>query len=641
MRQVAAEVRAPEDEPGRTGAGPTQVLTVRLEMNPRRVLLVGLLLAQAAWLSVLVMRGWYSGPDLGNLAKATGEPLDLSYLTSSVGGHFGAPARLVYWVLNRAAPLNWGLTVAVRVLLQALGTLLLWRLLDALVGRLAWTPVIVGLYAFSPLLVPGISVLSSAQGLVAGQATLLGMLLSHVRYERGGGLRWGLLTALLAFLTVSICDQAAVALALLPLLSFTFLHRPAEESRVAHLRRTWPGWAALAVALLGFAALYLSGSFGGGSRHFDLGLARYAAWQEWTDVLGPAAAGGPWHYVTRQYNWEAFGGRSLPSVLLGQAVLLGLVVASVRRTGRRALVAWAIPVIITLGDALLIAMGRADFLHGHVAPVLRYSYFTPLGLALGAALAFARTPEESLADPAVRPRGRRTGSGTWPGWRRALLAVAAVVVLVGSLTSALRYSERFAKNPSRAYVDALVASARSAPAELEVYDSTVPQDVIPALEPQHFVSDVLGLAGVKVSYADATPFPLVADGSGRLVRSLFYPVTEAQGDGTKDCGTYLRGAGSRRLYFAQIQPPKDWFLQLQLYQPHANEVRLKVLDSQGRELRFARGSQSFQSSDSLVAVTRRLVVGSPASLVLSTDDPATNLCLVHAYIGAPFPRSGS
>ena len=107
---------------------------------------------QAVWLAFLVGRGWYSGPDLANLSFAVDEPLDRDYLTASLGGHFGAPTRLFYWLLVRVDPLGWGLTVGIRVALQALGTVLLWKLLTELVGRRSWTPLVVALYAASAVL---------------------------------------------------------------------------------------------------------------------------------------------------------------------------------------------------------------------------------------------------------------------------------------------------------------------------------------------------------------------------------------------------------------------------------------------------------------------------------------------------------
>src|SRR4051794_35030226 len=166
---------APEAEPRR----------VRLDIpvDARLVSLVAIILAQAVWLGTVMLKGWYSGPDLANLGAATGQSLSGDYLTQSLGGHFGAAIRVLYWMLERGAPLSWGLTVVLRLLLQAAATYLLWRLIEELVGRRPWIPLLVAGYAFSPLLVPATAVLSSGLGLQIGQVCSLAALRFHVRYS--------------------------------------------------------------------------------------------------------------------------------------------------------------------------------------------------------------------------------------------------------------------------------------------------------------------------------------------------------------------------------------------------------------------------------------------------------------------------
>ena len=102
-----------------------RLVELRVSVDRRQLLLVATVVAQAAWLGLIMLRGWYSGPDLGNLASASGRPLDWSYLSSSLGGHLGIPANFFFWLLNRAAPLNWPLTVLLRLVLQGASTVLL------------------------------------------------------------------------------------------------------------------------------------------------------------------------------------------------------------------------------------------------------------------------------------------------------------------------------------------------------------------------------------------------------------------------------------------------------------------------------------------------------------------------------------
>jgi hypothetical protein len=605
-----------------------------VEQDPRRSRALWVILAlQAGWLALIMLRGWYSGPDIGNLAEATGQPLSGHYLSQSLGGHFGAPGRLVFWVLNRVAPLSWGLTVVLRLLLQAAGTFLLWRLLEELVGRRKGLPAVVALYAFSPLLVPATAVFTNVLGLAIGQVCVLGALLAHVRYTRTGRLRHGLTAAVLSVTAVVFADQAVLGLFLLPLLSLGFLHQGTPRQRLAQARGRWPGWAALGLLLVGFAVLYLSaGDSPGRPKSFSIGDALFIVQDEWLNVLGTSLVGGPWHWTTHPAEWVSYADAPVVAIVLGQLALVGLVVASIRRTGLRALLAWAAPVGISLGGALLVGYGRSDYLGTYIAPIYRYSYYTAMGLALGVVLAFVRTPEERAAHPweeqPVRAPRLAVGGGL-------------AALLLASLVSGLTFAGRFWDNPAKEYFSTLAASARALGPQTEIYDSVVPNGVIPPVAPNHFVSDALGLLGVRAAFGGGAPTPLIASPEGRLVASGFVPAADVTSPTTTTCGTFVHGAGRTTVQLGALPSINDWFLQLQIYQPHANNVTLEAREADGSLLPLASGSPTFETTGSLVAVNRRFAPGRPVSLTLITSDSTANFCLVHAFVGAPFPKKDS
>lgn len=609
-----------------------RTITIGVPTDRRTLLLAAVLLGQAAWLGLIMMRGWYSGPDLGNLGAATGRPLDAEYLRASLGGHFGAPARLLYWVLNRVDALNWGLTVVLRLALQALATYLLWRLLEQLVGRRRYLPLIVALYAVSPLLVVATAVLSNGLGLSIAQTCFLGAWLAHVRYTREGRLSDAVTTAGLVLLALVFADQSALLVLVLPVLSVGFLHQGTVRQRVRAAARQWPGWVALAVAGAVFAVLYLSGGYAGEPSTFGLRAAWVVAREQWLEVLGPALLGGPWAWTTRPDEWVAYGSPPVVQQVLGQLALAALVAWSVLRTGRRALLAWSIPVVTSVGGALLVGYGRHEFLGTLVAPILRYSYFTAMVLALGIALAFYRTPEEEAADPGAAPAPLAPDGHRW-------LVRAAVVVGAASLYSGLGFADRFWDNPAEAYVANLVDAATAAGPLVELYDSTVPNDVVPGIVPNHFVSDVLALAGVPAVFGGSDPSPLLADGDGDLVEAEFLPVADVSGPTTEECGTFLGGAGSTTLSLAPVPRAAEWYLQLQLYQSRPNTLTIEVRDADGRELAVRGGGPTVRTAGTLVAVNRRLGFGVPSTVTVSSADTGTSACLVHAYVGAPFPTS--
>ncbi len=589
-----------------------------------RALLV-ILAVQALWLGIVMLRGWYSGPDLGNLSAATGQPLDWHYLSQSLGGHPGPPGRLIFWLLNRIAPLNWGLTVVVRLLLQAAATYLLWALLHDLVGARRWLPAVVGLYAISPILVPATAVLTNVIGLAIAQVAVLGALLLHVRYTRSGGLGTAMAVAGLAGVALLFAAQSALGVALLPLLSLGFLHTGSVRERLSQARGRWLGWVALGVVLAGVAAFFASaGSAGGPARTFTLPDAWTVAQDEWLHVLGPAFVGGPWDWSTHPEEWVSYADPPVVAVVLGQVVLVLAVLASVRRTGRRALLGWAVPVLVSIGGALLVGYGRSDYLGTYIAPIMRYSYFTALALALGVTLAFARTPEEGDVEVPVR--------SVWP------VNVGAALLAVASLVSGIGFANRFWENPSRDYVQTLVASSRAAGPTVELYDAILPGAVVPALEPDHFVSDVLGLAGVQATFGGSSPTPLMVSDQGHLVPSGFVPAADVVGPTTTECGTFVSGAGSTTVDLGTLPSINDWFLQLQIYQPRPNTFTLSARDADGNAVPIASGSARVATAGTLVAVNRRFAPGQPTSLTIVTTEVQSNFCLVHAFVGAPFVK---
>ena len=590
-------------------------------MQERRIPVVPLIVAaQAAWLAVVAGRGWYSGPDLANLSAARDKDLTVGFLTASVGGHFGAPTRLLYWLLAQVAPLSWALTVGLRVGMQALATYLLWKLLRELVGERPWLPVVVALYAFSPLLVPGFAVLSSGLPLSIGQSAVLGSFLLHVRYTRTGLNRQALGAAALALVSLVYADQSLVCFLLLPVLSLGFLRTSPRER--------WLGWALMVGAAVAFGGLYSSGDYTPASgRGMGVGQGLGLLGRTWFDVLGPALVGGPWTWRQAPNNYSADASPQFAVEVLGQVVLVALVVWSVRRTGLRALLAWAMPVVVAFVSVIVVGLGRYDSLGNNIPYIVRYSHLTALALALGVTLAFARTPEEGDHQAAEDPP-----------FVGQLLPVALLAVLVASVVSGAGFAQTFWKVPSKGYVDTLAASARATGTSVQVWDGVVPPAVIPPLEPNHFVSDVLKLTDQRLRFDGLEPSPKIVDGTGRLVDSVFVPASDLAQPINEQCGVSIQGAGDHTVQLKALPSVNSWFLQLRILQSRANDFTVSVRDAYGQPVALRTGSAHVAPTAPLLALNWALANGSPTSLTISSDDPGLSLCLVHAYVGAPFAQ---
>lgn len=600
-----------------------------------RLAVGGIIAAQAIWLSVVMGRGWYADGDLANVASANGQPFDWKYLSSSLGGDLGPPGRAVYWILNRLAPLDWGLTVGIRVLLQAIATLLLYRLLVLLVGRRTWLPIVLACYAFSAMLVPGIASLTSGISLVTAQVFVLLMLGAHVRYTRSGRFRTGISVGLYLFLA-AVWDNGAVATVLmLPILSLGFLHGGSLSERVwASLRRR-VGWLATGLALAVFAGLYRGNTFNSGSLHVNFGVLWTVARDEWLNVVGPSVVGGPWAWAPTGYVSSIQV--SSPAALAGQAAIVILLTLALHRTGWRALVAWSLPLTTAVAGLAIVASGRYATYGSLITQFPRYSFQVPLALALGIALSFVSTTDELLRAPAreanVEPTRRTVENILASRW----IALGAGVALVAaSVWSTSGFARRYWQNPDRAFVTNMIASARAGGPDLNVYDSAVP--VISIFEPHHFVSDILGLGGVRVRYDDPSSEPLVVNPTrGQFVPARFVPQTDVVGLMKPGCGSYLSGVGEWRLPFSQEVPKRDWFLRLESYHSRRTVLRVSLVDPSGSTLLPVSGS-AVALSRPLEAVNLRLPDSAPRTLIIRSDDPGAMVCLVHGYLGYVVPK---
>lgn len=602
---------------------------VSVAFSREQALLTGIVIFQALWLGYVMMRGWYSGADLPNIAYATGRDLDWSYLTSPLGGHFGVAQRSVYWMLNRIAPLDWWVAVAIRLAFQALTTVLLWRLMRALVGSRPWLWVVLIGYAFSALLVPGMAALNSGLGLGIAQACLVGALLAHVRYVRERRLTDAAIVAVLVAIMLAFAQQSLPALVILPILTMAFLLEGSFSDRLREAFQMWRGWLLLGAALACFAIGYLSGDYNSPGSDFGFTDAMWLAGQGWLTHLGPALVGGPWRFYSMQYQWSAYAHPPTAVLVLGQVVLFGLILASIRRSGWRAVAAWLIPIVISTAGLVLVGVGRWSFIAEIIPSALRYAFFVPVALALGIVLAFGSTTPDA---PATRARiSVRWQSEQHKRW----LTLAGVSVLIlSNVVSTLGFARPFWENPAEEYTATLFADAKERGEQVQLFDTLLPEPVVPGLSGM-FHSDLLGLGGVGAEFGGQSANRMIVDPTGHIVTARFVSVADFSSIRRKDCGVYVSGAGTTRIPLEDVNQAKPWFIRFELYQPRPNKATFKVLDVEGEEIPVTSGSNTLEMTGELVALDRRLATGVPDVIELESQDPDTSFCLVHTYVGYP------
>src|SRR5687767_648296 len=102
-----------------------------------RIAVVAIAVVQAAVLGLLARRGSWQSDDLDFLVQG-GKGFAPSELPTPVNDHIAPGLRFVYAVFAQVAPLNYDVTVAWRVLMQAIAIILFGFLLLRLLGPNWW-----------------------------------------------------------------------------------------------------------------------------------------------------------------------------------------------------------------------------------------------------------------------------------------------------------------------------------------------------------------------------------------------------------------------------------------------------------------------------------------------------------------------
>jgi hypothetical protein len=151
-----------------------------------RTVVLAVAIVQSIILGLLARRGSWLSDDIdfllqGDRGFAPGE------LLTPVNDHIAPGLRFVYATFAAVAPLNWDVTIAWRVLMQAIAIALMGLLLIRLLGPSRWVLTGTLLYALTPLSMPSFMSLSSAVNNLP--AHVFGLLLLHATLDWYAGHR--------------------------------------------------------------------------------------------------------------------------------------------------------------------------------------------------------------------------------------------------------------------------------------------------------------------------------------------------------------------------------------------------------------------------------------------------------------------
>lgn len=616
-------------------------VTLRVPLDGYALTVAGIVALQAAWLGYLASRGWFYGDDLSYMSGATGRTLDWGYLTAPLNDHFVPGVRLAFWLMRHTTKLDYSTTILFRIAIQVATTLLLYRLLVLLVGRRPGVLAILGWYAMSPLIMPGFLWLTTSVHLMAAQLLVILTLIFHIRFTVTGRLPLAVGCAVSLLGAVAFWEMTAVTAVWLPLISLGFLHPGSLRARILAMLRRWPEWLLIIASVGCWLGLFITGPYGGSAHALSPGAALHVLRVGWLDAVGPALIGGPLRWFSVPDVFFSVADAPLALVVIAQLAVFAVLVVSWRRSKTCALFGWAIPTITFIFDMLLVAVGRA-WLFGDLTPkAFNYLYELAVPIAVGAGLALLPSSPSAVARRVAEGSSAPRTSRVLPVGRlaRAGMLASGVLVLVASVISAVTFSNRWAQNPSRAYVQALKASVRAAGPDVNLWDTRVPGDVLAAFSSGNHVSDVLALADVHAKFDDGASDPNIVRDNGKLAPARLVGVAYGvQRPGTL-CTQLIHGVGTWTIPLSPELIQNEYFVKISYLQEQPSVLYLTVLDAGGGEIAPA-GGASTELVGQLANAYLRLPLAAPRELVLRSRIAGSNICIGDVTVGFPLPEGG-
>lgn len=608
-------------------------MRAQIQQLPASVIAVGaLIVAQAGWLVMWTSRGWFYQDDFLFLTRAHDSSLSWSYLTQHTGGHLTPGFWMFFWLIAHVVGLHYLPTVILRLVLQAIATLLLYRVVRELSGSNRRSLAIVVVYCASPLLVPGSLYLTQSMSLLPAQVFSLVALLAVVRHSKTGSLRSSLAAGVALLLTAACWEKTGIDTTLVViLLVLGWLTPGGPRARFRAVLRDWKGWLLTLAPVVAFGALYLAKGYGSSANgHVATQSELHLAWIQWSHDVCLALIGGPWHWGFGPDVYTAFGTPTNGEIAAGQVAFGLFTVLVVWLYGWRRILAWLLPVVPVVVGIAVVAAGRYVYFGQIIALDYHYAFDLAVPVALALALA-GRTGERrpTAHEPARQPR---------PGSVGRLLPAVGVLVIAGvvaaSVVSARAWTKPWHRSPAKGYVTTLIAQAEQPGQPPALYNTFVSPTVLPRPDTPLPLSALFRLAGLDAHFDGGATGLQIVDDRGHIVPATF--VTSSTGAATAKpvCPTLISGVQSVTLRFAPAVTPNYYFLRLQYFENTVSNVNVTVKTATGASLAVENGDR-VQLGQSIGQQMFPLAFGAPASVTIAGTTAATNVCASEVTVGLP------
>jgi len=506
--------------------------------------------AGTAWVVFLLWNGFFYVDDFLRLIDASRSPLNKTYLLSSVFGHLVPGWRLVYFVLQRLAPLNYAWVVVYTAIAQGLVLTFFYRILTTLFGRRRSNHLFVAAYAISPAQVLTLLWFANTLHVVTSLVFMLATTDLFLRYLASHRRRYLLAALLVAPLGLMFFEKTSLLLAALPLLVVMICSE--RGSWAAGLRRSGqalvrliPVWIGIALPIAAYTWYEVTHHYAAQASLPPVGLWARATGIAWIDGIGSALIGGP-------FRWHAqLAGYGLPTPVTVVSVLAVLAcviaIAASQWRSARAWRGWVFAAIMFTLSFSLVVLGRLEVSGLIIAHDPAHTGDALGFVLLGIAVAFVPISGSLVRAVTGAPpleRSHRTSSiegRSVPRWLRGALvgiaALGAIGYVAGSMASNLAFRSQWQAASPRAYfanVEQGLARLEASHRPFSLFNVPVPYTVaLPSWWPDTLVQPVLGIRWHSLSYDDTgRPLYVVDQETGRVVPGTFRVVATAPAGST-------------------------------------------------------------------------------------------------------------
>ena len=471
-------------------------------------LLIVIQLVLRTWVAA---RGYFYWDDLILTSRSGSMPLlSTDFLLFDHDGHFMPGAFLVAGLVTKVAPLEWIGPVVSLVVLQALASLSVLRLLRQVMGdRVALLGPLL-FYLFSPLTLPSFAWWAAALNDLPLQIGLAWVAGDAIRLVRTGERRYAVSGVLVFALTLSFFEKAL----LVPWFAFAVaaaqLHIQGNGSAIRTVARQGARlWQGALLVMVGWVLLYTSVA---SSRPTEYGVGSAASliWRGFVYGFAPSLLGGPWRWD--QSNTFSIPWATPPDLLVALSLLAlaGAVGLTLRRKRRVGLVWLLLAGYVGVCLAAMV-LGRSG---PNTAPVLgqslRYIADSAVVVATAAALIIA-APRRTVRSAAQTAPVRRVSVRSVAG-----LGVA-VAFLVSSVLSTVAFTRTWSYSPTATYlatVRASLAANRGAP----LLDQPISERILWKLaNPYDLASRIFSPVPERAYFASSTSRLRRLDDNGHVV----------------------------------------------------------------------------------------------------------------------------